>query len=821
MRPRSRRAISLAAVFGAGVSMPMSMSVCVRVFARVITGMFSLAVAAGTVWAQPAAASPNGVSVLRQAERSNADGTTTPVTLPDEGELRPGEQGPLQYRYRWNLTLTEPLHGYALYLPGLIAHAVVSVNGQVLADASARNGQPLPRSVDRLVLIDVPDVFWQDGKNTIDLQAIGTLRMSVSALQLGPAAELAARYRARVLALAVLPAMVAAVVAALGLCMLLIWSRQREPLYGYFGASALAWALHSAWTVSPWAVLGGGHFGVWWTSLYGLFIALLVIFSLRLADSHWPRFERVLWVAVVAGPALLYLALALDHYASASDALRMAWIGAVGVAVLVVAGVAWRRRDADSVLITLTGLVSLIFGLHDWWVSLDPDDNNPIFLVPYAGLLFVVVVVRMLVDRFVRASRNLAALNTELERRVAAQRSELLVTLEHMRQARDAAETADRAKSNFLATASHDLRQPAHALGLYLAALRAEPLGETQAELVQRMTGSLAALDTMFNALLDISRMDGGAVVPQPGVFALDPLLRRLAEEFAPQAEARGLRLALRLPPSHVQPRASSDAVLIERIVRNLLANAVKYTVRGGVLLACRLRQTPTPHWRIEVWDTGVGIGDADRGRVFEEFYQVGNEERDLSQGLGLGLAIVRRLTRLLGLTLELHSRSGRGSCFVLPLPAAQGGAATPPANAPASTTVPTLADTTVAIIEDNADVRNAMRTLLRVWGCRVIEGADAAEVLQRLHGQGPPQAIVADFRLSAGRNGPGEVQHLLAHWGATLPVLIVSGETSPAHLRAIEAAGHAWLAKPVAAGPLRQWLEQAVLHGPQTGARP
>ena len=760
-----------------------------------------------------AVATISAVQVLRQAERDNKGGASSMVTLPDRVELSPGEQGPLRLNYRWHVALSAPLQGFALYLPGVKAHAVVRLNCHVLADDSGRNDQPLPRSVDRLMLLAVPDDFWRVGDNVIELQAVGADWLSISALQIGPATELIGRHRARVLALVVLPATVAAIVGALGLCMLLIWSRQREPLYGYFGASALAWALHNAWTISPWAGLGRGHYGVWWTSLYGLFVALLVVFSLRLAYARWPRFERMLWIGVVASPLLLYLSLAFGQYAVVEEALRTAWIGAVGAAVVVVARSAWRRRDTDSVLIAVVSVVALAFGVHDWLAARDPSDNNPVFLVPYAGLLFVIVVVRMLVDRFVRASRQLAAMNAELERRVAAQRVELLETLEHMRQARDAAEAADRAKSNFLATASHDLRQPAHALGLYLAALRAEPLGEAQADLVQRMTGSLAALDTMFNALLDISRMDGGAMVPQPAVFALDPLLRRLADEFAPQAEARGLRFALRLPGADVQPRATSDAVLIERIVRNLLANAVKYTARGGVLLACRLRQVPEAHWRIEVWDTGVGIADADRGRVFEEFYQVGNAERDLGKGLGLGLAIVRRLTHLLGLTLELRSRPGRGSCFALRLSAVQGAAAPADAIAPVPLAAPTLAGMTVAMIEDNVDVRAAMRSLLQRWGCHVVEGADGAEVLRQVRDDAPPAAIVADYRLGDGRTGPTEVRQLLAHWGTALPVLIVSGESSPVHLRAIEAAGHAWLAKPVAAGPLRSWLEQAALH--------
>jgi signal transduction histidine kinase len=184
------------------------------------------------------------------------------------------------------------------------------------------------------------------------------------------------------------------------------------------------------------------------------------------------------------------------------------------------------------------------------------------------------------------------------------------------------------------------------------------------------MKRSLQGLESMFDALLDVSRMDAGAVIPRPRAFEPAPILHRLAEEFAPLAAERGLRLSVRIAPVPRGLHARSDPLLVERIVRNLLSNAVKYTRTGGVLLSCRLRGAGARRqWRLEVWDTGAGIAEADRERVFEEFFQVGNPERDRAGGLGLGLAIVRRLSELLGHRLELRSVPGRGTHFALALP--------------------------------------------------------------------------------------------------------------------------------------------------------
>ncbi len=752
-------------------------------------------------------------------------GQAQPVTLPIRIVLDPGQPGPASVTLRWQADFSEVPQGLALYFPVLAAHMRLTVNGQTVANTLSEAGAELPRSVDRIVLLPVADALWQRGVNTIELVASGPRWLKVSAPWLGPMRELAQRQRGRVLAVVIGPLIAAAVVGTLGFGMLVLWSRTREPIYGYFGVGTFGWALHSGWSVLPWAVLPPDHYAIWWTAAYVAFVSMLVIFCLRLAEWRLPRLERAMVIGALVTPALLYAAFGLGWFDPVDEIVRVVLIGFVAFGVVAVGRAAMRMRTGESWLVAAAGAVSLAFAIHDWLLARDGDVNNPTYLVPYASLVFVLVVVRMLVDRFVQASREAQALNVELERRVESRSAELRHALEQMRLARNVAESADRAKTTFLAAASHDLRQPAHALGLYMEALRAEPLDADQTDLVQRMSGSLAALETMFNALLDVSRIDAGAVATNPRSFALQPMLRRLAEEFAPQAEAKGLRLALRLPATVAL--AASDEFLVERVLRNLLANALKYTAHGGILLACRQRGAGADAvWRVEVWDTGIGIAESDHERVFDEFFQVGNSARERGMGLGLGLAIVRRLVQLLGLTLELRSRLGRGSCFALRLPA-QGPAdlqVSPPVDVLADagpTTV--LAGITVAVIEDDADVRAAMRELLGRWGCHVVDGADAHEVARALRDGRPPQAIVADYRLADGRTGPGEARALQAAWQHAVPVLVVTGDAAPPLRHELEAAGCTCLAKPVLPGQLRAWLEQAAYRHLQsaTGVAP
>ena len=236
-------------------------------------------------------------------------------------------------------------------------------------------------------------------------------------------------------------------------------------------------------------------------------------------------------------------------------------------------------------------------------------------------------------------------------------RFENLSLVADLRQQKALAEQASLDKSRFLAAASHDLRQPVHALGMFVGALRRESVSPQARELIEHIDGSVSAMDDLFSSLLDVSRLDAGVIESHPVNFAIDTILARVGRELAQEAHKKGLRFHVRRSSAAV----CCDPVLLERVVRNLASNAVRYTDSGGVVLAARPRGA---RLSIEIWDSGRGIPLDQQDRVFQEFYQLHNPERDRGKGLGLGLAIVRRLTRLLGCALTLLSVPGRGSVF-------------------------------------------------------------------------------------------------------------------------------------------------------------
>jgi signal transduction histidine kinase len=376
--------------------------------------------------------------------------------------------------------------------------------------------------------------------------------------------------------------------------------------------------------------------------------------------------------------------------------------------------------------------------------------------------------------------------------------------------ARAAAETANRAKSQFLAAASHDLRQPLHAMGLFSAALSAKARDPEMRPLAASIHASVEALETLFGQLLDLSRLDAGAMQPERGEVPLGPLFARLEADFAPQATARAL--TLRVVPTTWS--VDSDPLLLERILRNLVANALRYTRSGGVLLGARRRGSTV---RIDVADTGIGIAPADRERIFEEFVQVGTALRhEAGRGMGLGLAIVRRLATLLGHPLTVLSIAGRGSRFSVTAPRVaarrrRGDVHRVPAQRAYEPALPSaFADRRVAVIDDDPAVVAAMCALFESWGAKVAGGEDAPAVRAAI-GVDVPDLIVADLRLANGRSGIDAIDEFRRASVTALPALIVSGDTSEAAREETRAAGITLLAKPVVASALRAAAENAI----------
>lgn len=380
----------------------------------------------------------------------------------------------------------------------------------------------------------------------------------------------------------------------------------------------------------------------------------------------------------------------------------------------------------------------------------------------------------------------------------------LRIETEHAQAAHRTAEEANLAKSRFLAAASHDLRQPIHAQGLFLEVLARSKLSADQYDALANARATWQASAEMLDTLLDFSRIEAGVVEPQMQVFPLQPLLNKIENELAPQADAKGI--VYRSRETHAAVR--SDPALVALILRNLVSNAIRYTEQGGVLVACRARGEQV---LIEVWDTGIGIEPAQHRAIFREFHQLGNAERDRRKGLGLGLAIAQGLARALGQPLALASTPGRGSVFRLALPAALAGVVAEGA-AEAVPGPARVFDLRVLVIDDDESVRTGMRQLLGAWGC-VCDVADSIEEAQALARTHRPGLVISDYRLRELRTGAEAIAALRAEFGTDLPALLITGDTAPQRLREARATGVPLLHKPVLPSQLHRAMS-AVLMG-------
>lgn len=395
-----------------------------------------------------------------------------------------------------------------------------------------------------------------------------------------------------------------------------------------------------------------------------------------------------------------------------------------------------------------------------------------------------------------RATRRSIALKLENDRLVNQLRAESQRALA----AQEAAEKADRDKSRFLAAASHDLRQPLHAMGLFLESLQRSPLNDHQLTVLGHAHAASGAAAEMLTTLLDYSRLEAGVVKVRPDAFAVQPLLTALEQEFGVQADTAGLVYRTR----ETSAAAFADRSLVGLVMHNFISNALRYTAKGGVLIACRTRGK---RLALEVWDTGPGIPRSQWDNIFKEFHQLGNPERDRRKGLGLGLAIVQRLAREMNTSVEVLSQPGRGSVFRLWLDRWQG--ALEDDTAPAPDTI-SLVGLKVLAIDDDEAVRLGMQSLLHSWGCQCITAESSADALECLEDI-TPDIIITDFRLRHEETGKQVLQALRAYLGTSVPAIIMTGDTSPQRLRDAQSTSALLLHKPVSTGQLRDAMVQLI----------
>jgi signal transduction histidine kinase/CheY-like chemotaxis protein len=406
----------------------------------------------------------------------------------------------------------------------------------------------------------------------------------------------------------------------------------------------------------------------------------------------------------------------------------------------------------------------------------------------------------------VKAAEALERANATLERRVRERTRELTRLNSELEQAKAEADEANVSKTRFVAAASHDILQPLNAARLYVTSLIERQRAGEDGDLVQNIDASLEAVEEIFAALLDISRLDTGAMKPEVSDFRIDELLQRLEVEFTPLAREKELKL--RFMPCALTVR--SDRRLLRRLLQNLVSNAIKYTPEGTVLVGCRRRGDKL---RIDVYDTGIGIPQSKRRAVFKEFHRLDQGAR-VARGVGLGLSIVERIARVLDCEVVLKSAVGHGSRFSLEVPRGKAAAESQQQNV-ASHKTGRLAGTVALCIDNDRTILDGMKKLLGGWGCRVLTAADLAEALAAMSADNiEPDGLLVDYHLDGG-NGIGAIIELRRRLNRHVPAILITADRS-AHVRdEAQAEGVHLLNKPLKPASLRalimQWRVQRV----------
>ena len=401
----------------------------------------------------------------------------------------------------------------------------------------------------------------------------------------------------------------------------------------------------------------------------------------------------------------------------------------------------------------------------------------------------------------VEAADALERANENLERRVKERTEELTRLNDALGRAKGEAEEANISKTRFLAAASHDLLQPLNAARLYVTSLVERQGSGDDAQLVSNVDASLEAVEEILGALLDISRLDSGALRPEISTFRLDELMRQLEVEFAPMAREKGLQLGFVVSTRSLR----SDRRLLRRLLQNLISNAIKYTPQGRVLIGCRLGSAKL---RLDVYDTGLGIPKSKQRAIFQEFHRL-DQGAKVARGLGLGLSIVERIARVLDHSVALESKPGRGSHFSVTVPLAPPVPVDTKSSKPQRIEMTQLADLVVLCIDNEPKILDGMATLLGGWGCHVLKAADLKAALATVgDARTPPTGVLVDYHLDSG-NGIEAIAALRWRFGAELPAILITADRSPAVREEARARDIQVLPKPLKPAALRALMAQ------------
>lgn len=361
----------------------------------------------------------------------------------------------------------------------------------------------------------------------------------------------------------------------------------------------------------------------------------------------------------------------------------------------------------------------------------------------------------------------------------------------------DEIEEVNAAKTRFLASASHDLRQPIQAMSLVTEAMKGSQLNDYQLKLHGHMQAAVESTYNMLDSLLDFSKVDAGAIVPKIETFSIDKLLNHLEAELSPLADRKNLKFRCR----STKAIAESDPRIVEMILRNLITNAIRYTPSGGILLACR--KLSNKMVSLEVWDTGIGMSEEDTSQIFKEFHQIQNPKSDGRKGFGLGLAISQGLAKAINAEITVESQLDKGSVFRFRIPSSQSSVID---DLPETVSIQDFKGKSILVIDDNERIRESMKTLLESWGCHCHASDSVQSALQYVtHRQ--PDIMLVDYRLADERTGSQAINTIRTFFGVDIPAVIITGDSAKNRLNEVKGAVPAFIRKPASASKLRQTI--------------
>lgn len=752
-----------------------------------------LGLAGGAWWAsRPAASSPDvrwGAAHMVLSPATGQPMAPRAVELPDSWKPH-GLPGTGMARYRLGFELNASgmadsmRQPWALRIDQLSTEHILRLNGRLLHSTMPRGhwlGEP------RAHLIDIPEGMLKAGPNVLDIEVHYTLHGGLSAPALAPKAWLRTAYLAHEWVWVAVPLLLNIASAAIALFLVVLWwQRREERATGLFGLLfILASVRNCTYYISDdlgWPV----GLSLWMSFCVHLCSAtLLGWFAIQLSQRPWPAFSRLLWAAQVSLP----LAMGITTVWSDAGAVTLrAWT--TPILILLTLPSLWMLARLTGQLkrrallgLTVGTAIVIAAGVHDFTTIRLLGWVTATYWMPWAFPLCLVGFSLLLIDRFASSFNDIEQTNANLEQKVAERTHELAA--------------ANAVKSHFLASASHDLRQPVAAIGLITDLLRERLTDPALRGLTERLTRAVVSMEHLLKGLLDLSRLDSGAVEVKFQRIPLQSLLESIASHEAENARHKGLHLRVRATSAY----AWSDPTLLEQILRNLVSNAVRHTRQGGLLVGVRQRRT---HLLIQVWDTGGGIAPHDVDRIFDEFVQLGNPAREGTQGLGLGLSIVKRAAHLLKHTVHVHSRLGRGSCFSVALLAAHRPDGLAMGLRPVEQPRLSLAGHHVLVIEDDANLLDALTRVLRSWGAEVSTGNRVEWVRRQVWRD--VALVISDHRLPDGTGV--DVIAWLRRADPALPALIITGDTSPQQIQRLHDSALPVLHKPFRAEELRAMIE-------------